>query len=178
MNGTLSPAQAAEVVEFGEGEAYADFFFSAPAELGVSVQRLGSAMLLVAQRLDIVLFNRVIGLGLREPASDTALEAILSIYRQAGVHASAGQLSPAAQPPVLSLWLEARGLRPADNWAKVYRAADPEMTMPTGRLMREQPGEWIVLRLQALARVRATRPAGSRASPWSLLTQSLRAHAQ
>ena len=131
MTAELSAQRLAELVEFGEADAYEDLFRHAPPDLGLSVMRSGGAVLLIAPSLPIILFNRVIGLGLREPATEAALDEILARYRAAGSTTFAVQLSPSAAPSDLPAWLQARGLPLRDNWAKVYRAATPDVVVRT-----------------------------------------------
>jgi GNAT superfamily N-acetyltransferase len=119
----MDAIQVAELVEFGEAEAYADMFAAAPVEWNLRVERLDSALVLVAPFIDTLLFNRVLGLGVNEPASEIHLMEAVALYRQVDVRRFGIQLSPIAQPPSLPDWLFARGLQRADNWAKVYRAA-------------------------------------------------------
>ena len=78
-----------------------------------------------------MLFNRVVGLGLREPATEAMLDDLVALYREAGVTKFAVQVSPAARPAELPAWLEARGLSARDNWAKVYRTATPPPEIST-----------------------------------------------
>ncbi len=115
--------QIAELVELGEAEAYADMFAAAPPEWGLQVERFSSALALVAPPIDTLLFNRVLGLGVIEPANEVHLVEAVALYRQAGVPSFGIQLSPIAQPPQVKDWLHAHGLQRADQWAKVYRAA-------------------------------------------------------
>jgi hypothetical protein len=131
MTAEPSAWRLAELVEFGEADAYDDLFRQAPSDLGLSVVRSDGAVLLIAPSLPIVLFNRVIGLGLRQPATTTALDDILACYRAAGSAAFAVQLSLSAAPSDLPDWLHARGLSLRDNWAKVYRAATPDVVIQT-----------------------------------------------
>ncbi len=123
--------QLAELVEFGEAEAYASFFAAAPPDWNISVQRLAGAVCLFAPDLPVMLFNRAIGLGVREPASERALDEVLAQYRQSGAHVYGVQLSPSAQPINLPNWLTTRHLSVRDNWAKVYRAADQPIEVAT-----------------------------------------------
>lgn len=123
--------QLAGMVEFGEAEAYADFFAAAPPDWNIHVQRIGGAVCLFAPDLPVMLFNRAIGLGVREPATETLLHEILTQYRQTGARAYGVQLSPIAQPPDLAQWLAARQLTTRDNWAKVYRAAGQPIELLT-----------------------------------------------
>lgn len=126
----MNNPELAQLVEFGEGEACADMQLAAAAALGTRVERIGSAIALVASQIPIMLFNRVVGLGLREPATEAMLDDLVALYREAGVTKFAVQVSPAAQPAELPAWLEARGLSARDHWAKVYRpaTAPPEVS--------------------------------------------------
>jgi GNAT superfamily N-acetyltransferase len=128
-------ADLASIVELGEAEAYADFFAAAPAELatryGMHVERIGSATALAAQGVDVMLFNRVMGLGLVEPAAEASVDGVLALYRRAGVQNFAVQVSPAAQPVALADWLHVRGLTRHDNWAKMYRSTEPPPAIQT-----------------------------------------------
>jgi hypothetical protein len=127
----IDPGQLAELVEWGEAEAYADMFAAAPAEWNLHVERWGSAIALVAPPIDVLLFNRVLGLGLSEPTSEMQIDQIVTLYRQANVENFGIQLSPIAQPPTAKDWLHARQLTSTDNWAKVYRAADQPIEIHT-----------------------------------------------
>ena len=80
MAQALSDEDIAQFVEFSEGEAYADLFRAAPADLRFRTERIGSALALVAETLDIMLFNRVIGLGMHEPATEAMVDAIVTCY--------------------------------------------------------------------------------------------------
>jgi hypothetical protein len=113
------------LVEFGEAGAYTDMFAAAPMDWDLRVERFGPAIALVAPQLDTMLFNRVLGLGVAEPASEIHVMEAIALYQQAAVHHFGIQLSPMAQPRALTDWLPAHHLRRADNWAKVYRAAEP-----------------------------------------------------
>lgn len=133
MNDTsyaMNSLELAQLVEFGEAEACADMQLAAAASLATRVERIGSAIALAASQIPIVLFNRVVGLGLHEPATEAMLDDVVAMYREAGVTKYIVQISPAAQPAELPAWLEARGLSARDNWAKVYRpaTAPPEVS--------------------------------------------------
>ena len=58
MTTELTARRVAELVEFGEADAYEDLFRHAPPDLGLSVMRSGGAVLLIAPSLPIILFNR------------------------------------------------------------------------------------------------------------------------
>ncbi len=136
----LPPHQLARLVEFGEARAYADMFRHAPPGLHLRVEQIGPAIALIAPDLPILLFNRVIGLGLDGAATPAAVDAAVAAYRSAGVKHFGVQLSPAAQPLELPDWLQTRGLAPTSRWAKVYRAAEPDTTETATTLRIERIG--------------------------------------
>ncbi len=98
---------------------------AAVAELGVHIEQVSSARVVMTERVEAIYFNRVVGLGLAEPATETLVDRILALYQQAGINQLAIQLSPAAQPAELLDWLRARGFQYTDNWAKCVREAAP-----------------------------------------------------
>lgn len=131
---SLTPQQIAKLVEFGESEAWVSMYRSMPPEFveefGVHTQYLGSAGVTVASKLDW-LFNRVIGFGVGDMATEELIDAAIDIYRSAGIKIFVIPISPFAQPAQLTKWLSARGFIEGGNWAKVYRANDPAPSVQT-----------------------------------------------
>ncbi|MBI3243339.1 MAG: hypothetical protein HYZ49_13700 [Chloroflexi bacterium] len=131
----MTPEEIARLVEFGEAEAYADFYAATPADyaaqFGINVQRLGSGFVFTTAAFDIPLFNRVVGLGLDEPATESMVDEAVAHFRQRGVKHFAFQQSPLARPTELPAWLAARGLRVSDNWVKVIRGTEPPPAIRT-----------------------------------------------
>ncbi|TMM07514.1 MAG: GNAT family N-acetyltransferase [Actinobacteria bacterium] len=70
------------------------------------------------------LFNRALGLGLAEPATEAALDEIDAFFTGLGL-AYGIPLSPAAQPAELPEWLEAHNFRRGYAWTKFARAPVP-----------------------------------------------------
>ncbi len=70
----MNSQHLAELVELGEAEAYADFFAAAPPDWNCRVQRIGGAVCLFAPDMSAMIFNRVIGLGVREAATEAMLD--------------------------------------------------------------------------------------------------------
>jgi len=94
-------------------------------------------------RLDSVpeatMFNRATGLGLYEPLSEAALDAILEFLAGTRFYLS---ISPEARPPELHDWLADRGLAPAYAWTKFTRpAADPPESSTELRVERVDTGK-------------------------------------
>src|SRR4051794_20465319 len=109
----MSLEEIAGIIEFGEADAYADYVRAAPSDFaeqwGLRVEKVGSATAIIMAAADISLFNRVMGLGIAEPATEEMVDRIVSLYKEAGVHPMI-QLAPAARPAELPKWLEARGI--------------------------------------------------------------------
>ena len=70
------------------------------------------------------LFNRALGLGLREPATEAALDEIDAFFTRRGLAYNIA-LTPDAQPPELPEWLEARGFQRGYAWTKFAQSAEP-----------------------------------------------------
>ena len=85
--------------ELGELEAFRDFYAAAPPELGARSKEVGGALCVRLEPLSTVtMFNRVIGLGIDEPATEAQLDEALHINR--GVDAqSARDLADAFSTP-------------------------------------------------------------------------------
>jgi len=123
--------EIAHIVEYGEAESFVDMFAAAPPELGCRVERIGSAIMLIAPTLPITLFNRVLCLGVDQPATESAVVDALQIYQKAGLPIHAMQIAPIAQPPTLPTWLTQHGYRQTDNWVKMIRTPDLAISVPT-----------------------------------------------
>jgi GNAT superfamily N-acetyltransferase len=86
------------------------------------------------------LFNRALGLGLREPATEAALDEIEAFFTRRGL-AYGIALTPDAQPPELPEWLETRGLHRGYAWTKfaqpARRANDLDHSLDTALRVEE-----------------------------------------
>lgn len=90
--------------------------------LSIQLFTVGGAVCSLSRHLDFPLTNRVIGLGLREPASRAMVGELVARYKEAG-NPFLIQLSPAAEPTDLPHWLEELGMSRGSNWLKMYRRA-------------------------------------------------------
>ena len=140
--GSLTLPELARIVEPIEAAAAVSIHRAASSELasmvGIRVTRLGKASAIVASAADTIQLNRVMNLGVEEPASETLLKKFQDVYHGTGV-SFAVQLSPAAQPPELPRWLEEHGFQRRDDWVKMYRGTEPPADVPT-ELRIEQIG--------------------------------------
>jgi hypothetical protein len=94
------------------------------ARYGVRLERIGGATAMCVSEVNFPWFNRVLGLGLREPVTDAVLNAAQAFYRDARVLYML-PIAPAVLTDELHAKLEARGLRRSDNWAKMIRGVEP-----------------------------------------------------
>jgi hypothetical protein len=123
--------QLAKLVELTEAGAYADMFRAAPPEFGMSVQEFDDCVGLFAPAIDIMLFNRVMGLGLHPEISEKTVRSIVMRYREAGLKNFAVQLSPEARASQVPEWLSDENLSVRDYWTKVYCAANSDIAIET-----------------------------------------------
>lgn len=135
-----APLEAARIADDAEALAFADLFDAAPAalrdRLGLRVERVADATLLLAPGLPTPMFNRAMGLGLRQPADDAALQAIGDAYRRAGIRGWWLHWNPLAAPDEMPAQLRARGFTPPPrrSWAKMLhgREAPPAIATDLG----------------------------------------------
>ena len=138
----MTQEEITRLVELSEARALDAWFCALPAdtaeEWGVRVEAIGSATAVRVAGFPMPLLNRVVGLGIDEPATEALADALVELYRSANVP-FAVQVSPAARPAKLPEWLEARGIRRGRSWAKFYRDVEPPPDIPTS-LRIEQIG--------------------------------------
>jgi GNAT superfamily N-acetyltransferase len=118
-----------------EALAWRDLIAAAPAWLreasGATAEIADDAVIMMAPHLDHLLFNRVVGLGLHEPAFETSIARIMKRYQAAGVARYWIHANPYAQPMSLSRMLAKRGL-------DQYRRSWVKMMRPVGLITADQ----------------------------------------
>jgi GNAT superfamily N-acetyltransferase len=121
-----------------EARAMVDTYAAAPRELGLRVETVSGATLLLAPKIPASYFNRAIGLGVFEPATERALDEILERCESAKPGEFWLHLNPVAKPPQLPDWLAARGLAmpPRRTWAKFLRGPEPYSAKPSSLSVR------------------------------------------
>jgi GNAT superfamily N-acetyltransferase len=112
-----------------EMEYWRDWYEAATPEIaerfGHSIDVAEGAAIAIIARVDILMFNRVLGLGIEKPVSESQLDGIVARYKAAGVPRFFVPVSPAAEPPEVRDWLLERGLTLYNRWAKLERSVDP-----------------------------------------------------
>lgn len=126
----MDDAHLVTLCERTDRDQWADCCAAAPPGLteagAVRVARIAGAVAGCAPGIDVLAMNRVVGLGMFEPATRAAVDACIEFYRHADVPRFFVQLCPIARPSELPGWLAARGLRHHNNWMRLYRTtADP-----------------------------------------------------
>jgi hypothetical protein len=81
--------------------------------------------------LDHAFFNRIVGFGVGEPATESMLDEAIAVFQNAGCRNFMAQVSALAQPAQCPEWLAARGFKPSANWAKMYRGNEPAPRIET-----------------------------------------------
>lgn len=142
----MDPQEVAILVEFSEARAYRSLV-GAAALPALQEQRFravdfGSALAIVAPTVTTSLnMNRVIGLGVVEPASEALVDSIVALYGQHELSFGI-EVAPAAAPPELTPWLRSRRLRRSGMTALHYRAAERVVAQPSGiTVVRAQGAE-------------------------------------
>ena len=132
----LNAQTLAELVEYGKAEAFADMFDASPEYQGQRVERIAGAYALIAPTMPLILFNRVLGLGLKESIHDDVLHRITVVYRNAGVKSWAIQMAPKALNEQTEALLMKHGLVQRSHWEKVYRKASSDIYIETDLSVR------------------------------------------
>jgi GNAT superfamily N-acetyltransferase len=117
---------AAERIERAD---WRDAYRAAPPDMarafGMRVERVGSADVLQMTAVDMLMFNRVSGLGIEEPATEEQLDRAIALFEKAGVPRFFVDVSPVARPIFLPDWIAGRGLSLFNNWVKLTREVGP-----------------------------------------------------
>lgn len=136
MSGVLSPHAAAAIADDAEAAAFAELYAFAPpalrSRLGLRVEQVADATLLIAPGLPASMFNRAIGLGLRHEADTAEADAIVQAYRSAGCPTWWLHWNPLASPASFPARLLAMGFtQPARrSWAKVLHGPESPPRIP------------------------------------------------
>jgi GNAT superfamily N-acetyltransferase len=130
----------AEQVELA---GWAEVWDAAPADLaarhGIACTRIGGALCTAVGGQESTMLNRVVGLGLDQPATTRDLEAIEAFFGRHGQRFYVS-LSPQAKPSDLPTQLQRNGFEPGYAWMKFTRGTDePPPTQTELRVERVDP---------------------------------------
>lgn len=85
---------------------------------------ISGALVTALANIDILAYNRVIGLGLDAPVIPDTIDTLLDFYRRRGSPRCFVQIHPHAVPDTAGAMLEAHGFRHHNNWVKLCRRID------------------------------------------------------
>ena len=127
-----------------EETAETDWFRAASpaivAATGLKVEDVGSARLYLMPQVDVLMFNRAVGIGIGGPATEEDIDRIVARYQETGVSRFLVSISPAAKPDSIASWLEARGFRRHNAWVKLHRETERVPEIATAGLRIEEVG--------------------------------------
>jgi GNAT superfamily N-acetyltransferase len=119
---TLDLARKAESIELTMIE---DSWAAAPrswdVERGMQHFRMGGAMITLKPKSTSLQRNRVVGLGVRERATEEMLDAIANRFRAAHVARFSFHVSPCPQSDAMTRWIKARGFILHHRYVKLIR---------------------------------------------------------
>jgi len=161
MNGiAVAPTRAASLptasaLELAEAEAWRDAWTLADEqETGpMRVVETPSATSFVAPDVDVLFFNRVLGIGCQQPASPEDIDAAVHLFREAGSKRFFVQVAPPADTPEVRARLNSLGFVQHNRWAKFARRTDVPVDAQTDlRVEEADPGDaWLLAAFSASA---------------------------
>lgn len=131
--------EQALALEFSEQHIWDSMWRSVKTDkaqtLGLQLKHYAGASALMMTSIPFWLFNRVIGLGLREAVDDPLLDELIEHYRQHQLPLGIS-LCPLAQPEDLGLRLQQRGFSNVLDWAKMIRGTQAPPVVQTDLQLR------------------------------------------
>lgn len=141
---------AAEAIERADWrDAYRSATPDLAAAFGMRFDPIDGADVLQMTNLDMPMFNRVLGLGVEEPATEDQLDRAIERYESARVPRFFIEVSPTARPIFINDWIGERGFSLFNSWVKLTRDVNPvPQAFTTARIVEVTPD-----RAQDFARV-------------------------
>ena len=145
--------------ELHEGRAWAECVTAcsqvAGNPLGAELIELAGISVPVLSAVDFWLFNRLIGFGVADAATEDDVDAVQRVYSERSQTQWAVGVPPFARP-LLADWLVARGLRHTGDFAKVIRTTEEPVEVTT------------TLRIEEIGADRAVEFAGINVAAWGV----------
>src|SRR6059058_2931383 len=128
----------AAAIEAAEARAWADVYAAAPTafrdEVGMDTATIGGALVIAWRASGRRYFSRSIGLGLAEPATPAAIDAVIAWFEERDISMFLLQSLPHCHPADYEAWLRERGLEPFDRQDRIVRDGRPAApAAPNGR---------------------------------------------
>ncbi len=103
--------------------------------LGIALRPLGSGLAVTASRVDVLAYNRVVGLGVGTPGTPADVDRAIAFFRAAAVPRCMVNLAPIATAE-LQAWLGARGFQEHNHWMRLWREGAAPVDEPPDRRVR------------------------------------------
>lgn len=125
-------ARAAESIELRMNEAYWAVLPRVLAEKRkLALFRVGGAMVAITPNSTSLRRNRVLGLGVEEPAREEMVDEVVDLFRAFSVKRFSFHLSPGPQSESIVRWLAKRGFKLHHRYANLFRRTDPPASAKT-----------------------------------------------
>ena len=115
--------------ELIESLAWSNFYHSAPGEIvekcGIKIFPVGGVDGTIASRIDILAFNRVIGLGINEPIDERIIDIILNKIEADKVKRFFIQVHPEVYSDDIRKLLVSKNFYHYNNWVRLVRDNSP-----------------------------------------------------
>jgi hypothetical protein len=131
-------------LERAEMAAFADVYRAAGGTLvaagGLSVRELSSAVLIAARHVDVLALNRVIGLGVLQPATAASVADVIDAFVEIGSPRFFVPIAPVPGAQSLAARFERAGARHYNNWVRLHRSLASIPDAGAGQLTVQQIG--------------------------------------
>jgi hypothetical protein len=131
----MSRSEVARLAESIELRIRESFWAVLPRELAEKRRlesfRVGGAFVTVAPGSISLQRNRVCGLGVEEPATESAVDEILDMFRARRIKRLSFHVSPCSQSDAIIEWLKARGFKFHHHYSALVRDTVPPSSVAT-----------------------------------------------
>ena len=114
--------------------------------LGLAARRLAGGVALAAAHDSTGYWSKALGFGFASPVDGDLLDAVISVWSDAGATTGVLQLAPAVLPDDWETMRDSRGLEPARNFYKLAARADrirpADTDLRVGQVGQEDAEEW------------------------------------
>lgn len=135
--------ETAHWLEMAEVHATREYFVAAIEDmagnpLGLATRDIGGGVAVAMRAEENPFFNRMIGLGISQPATELDLDAVIAFYAEHDRTSVSIPIAPHAEPAALTTWATERGFPVSRRWPKLWRSL-AELPAPPPTDLRIEP---------------------------------------